>query len=123
MQHSFQSYEDIEKETRLSFQQKFNISNKATELRSDLVHNEQWSKSRDMKMVPRQRFAYGMALVGTAFFIILVKEVNNPGGYFYRDQAFQGWGGHRQNEKATICRFCRIFCRFLGTDKKLQKSI
>ena len=33
------------------------------------------------------------------------------------------WGGHRQNEKATICRFCRIFCRFLGTDKKLQKSI
>jgi ABC-type glycerol-3-phosphate transport system substrate-binding protein len=43
-----------------------------------------------MKMVPRQRFAYGMALVGTAFFIILVKEVNNPGGYFYRDEAFQG---------------------------------
>ena len=36
---------------------------------------------------------------------------------------FLFWVGHRQNEKATICRFCRIFCRFLGTDKKLLKSI
>ena len=40
-------------------------------------------------MVPRQRFAYAMALMGTAFFIILVKEVNTPGGYFYRDEAFK----------------------------------
>jgi len=32
------------------------------------------------------------------------------------------WGGHRQNEKATICRFCRIFVAFLGTVKKLQKG-
>jgi len=35
---------------------------------------------------------------------------------------FLSWGGHRQNEKATICRFCRIFVAFLGTVKKLQKG-
>jgi len=31
-----------------------------------------------------------------------------------------GWGGRRQNEKTTNCRFCRNFVAFLGGDKKLQ---
>ena len=36
------------------------------------------------------------------------------------DLIAMSWGGRLQNEKATNCRFCRIFCSFFGGDKKLQ---
>jgi len=41
--------------------------------------------------------------------MIKIKTITSP-----------SWGGRRQNEKTTNCRFCRNFVAFLGGDKKLQ---
>ena len=36
---------------------------------------------------------------------------------------YNGWGGHRQIEKATFYRFCRIFVAFSGTDKNYKNQL